>query len=40
MDMLQDLINKTFEIEQLKRERDNYNLSALIDVVKRKTKNI
>lgn len=30
MDMLQDLINKTLEVEQLKRERDNYNLGDLI----------
>lgn len=31
MDMLQDLINKTLEVEQLKRERDNYNLGDLIE---------
>lgn len=30
MDMLQDLINKIAEVEQLKRERDNYNLGDLI----------
>ena len=31
MDMFQDLINKTLEVEQLKRERDNYNLGDLIE---------
>ena len=29
--MLQYLINKTLEVEQLKRERDNYNLGYLIE---------
>ena len=31
MEMLQYLINKTLEVEQLKRERDNYNLGYLIE---------
>lgn len=31
MDLLQEFINKTFECEKLKRERDNYNLGNLIE---------